>query len=887
MTTAPGQPTAAETIRPIGELFLATATAMWATTFSIDLALFNEFLFPRLGDPPLNVAVLADHYRLASSLARMPAERAQTLAAVNSRWLLRGFPAGGAFHAKSYLAVTPSRATLLIGSGNLTADGLDSGREVFTTFHVGDPVGDAAIATWGSWMRRLIGQVGDDVLAERFQDLERRIPALPRLTSAAQPPLLHNLDTPIAGQLIAAVSAVTDRVDELWLSAPFYDADTAAVGFLLDQLAPRRVNLLVSSTTSVNGERLAERLAASGAEATAAWHQPDQFVHAKLIGLSADRRAWLLSGSANLSRAALTLTPADHGNVELAVLAPMTAEEMRAAFLPPETALGQLDLGSLASLSYRADPEPHLPAVRLLAATALADGRVEITAQPSSGDGWLLDDLTSRQPLMPASNRRMVTASQLPGRLVQLVAADGQILSNRVVVDNPAVLAATLATSLPRTDAGRPPELQPGDLDTPVAQALLWLHRNLVMDVSEQDRLGAPGVSTDETRDQASDELWDRLERERLARDPRAGTYERMWRLRAVRGTEPIIELLEALRARVPADPSNHERSLLARLLVDGNNSGPDAASGRRWKAATRIRVRARNVFRRWAAAQADPRLAWVNPLAPAGNFVMITCALAHLRLDQSRHPDQVELTEDDLDDLWQRWLRGFAGTGQGDGWLDSLDEAELTLARDRLPDWLPEAVAALSWLIIRPGRDHRERVIGFQPVLTAALDHNLLDPTHGTARYLSAILGHAIALGQIEGEFLSALDYIDDELWCARTATELGLDQLTLQAPPGAAQIQVRLDVRGITDPLRDPRLPRLIAAVRHYRRCNGVAVFAQAPGWRLTFVIGEPAAYRSGPGADFIESEVTLASETAEHLAAVGGVLADLFPTGQETAA
>ena len=91
------------TVQPVAELFTSTATALWATTYSIDLALFSEFLLARLGDPPLNVAVLADHRRLAASLQRIPAERADTLATVNRRWLLRGVPITGAFHPKSYL----------------------------------------------------------------------------------------------------------------------------------------------------------------------------------------------------------------------------------------------------------------------------------------------------------------------------------------------------------------------------------------------------------------------------------------------------------------------------------------------------------------------------------------------------------------------------------------------------------------------------------------------------------------------------------------------------------------------------------------------------------------------------------------------------------------
>ena len=44
--------------------------------------------------------------------------------------------------------------------------------------------------------------------------------------------------------------------------------------------------------------------------------RPDEFVHAKLIGAVAGNQGWLLSGSANLSRAALTRAVGDGGNVE-------------------------------------------------------------------------------------------------------------------------------------------------------------------------------------------------------------------------------------------------------------------------------------------------------------------------------------------------------------------------------------------------------------------------------------------------------------------------------------------------------------------------------------------------------------------------------------------
>jgi hypothetical protein len=874
------------TVQPVAELFTSAASALWATTYSIDLSLFNEFLLTRLGDPPLNVAVLADHRRLTASLQRIPPERADLLATVNCRWLLRGVSISGAFHPKSYLAVTGNSATLLVGSGNLSTYGLDEGREVFTTFQTDTAAGNAAIAVWRSWTRRLVNIVEDTVLAERFRDLESRFPSSLNLKPVAASPLLHNLDVPIANQFVSTVAQAETKVDELWLSAPFYDADAAAAGALLKMLGPRRVRLFVTSTTSVNGERLLERLTASGAQVTITGYEPDRFTHAKLIGVIAGRRAWLLSGSANISRHALTLTPASYGNIELAVLAQLEISELQAAFMPPETALGQRDLGDLAHLSFRSAPELEMPEVRLLTATALGDGRIEIITDSRAADGWLLDDLTNHQPLICGVNGRLVTIGPLRGRLVHVVNASGQTLSNRVVVDDPVALAAVLTLASGRPGNDHPPELTTGDLETPLGQALQWLHRNLVMDVSER-AVGTEsgGVGANEADDQADDDLWSRLEREQLARDPRSGIYERIWRHHQQGDAEPILELLDALRDRIPAEPGTSQRSPLIRLLNRPPHKPPDddTRSVRRWKPSTRLRVRTRNVLRRWAAAQTDPRLMWVNPLAPAGNFEMIAVTVAHLRLEKVRDPERVELTEDDLDDIWQRWLKGFAGSGQNDGWLDQLDDTTRTLVRDQLPDWLPEVVAALSWLVIEPGSDLRERIVNFQPVLVEALGRGLIDPTDLMARYLSAITGDSLSRSQIDDQLLSAVEFLDDDLWCARMIRELGLLRLKLEAPPGAVGIHVRLDVRGINDPLLDPRVPRLVTAARRYRRHDGVSVFASDAGWRLAFVTGETIAYRSTRGTAYTESVAVLASDTLEDLTDARGVIADLFPVGQ----
>jgi len=127
---------------------------------------------------------------------------------------------------------------------------------------------------------------------------------------------------------------------------------------------------------------------------------------------------------------------------------------------------------------------------------------------------------------MASAPGQAITAGPLDGRLVQLVDASGQVLSNRVVVDDPAALAAVLAAGPDNERGDRPPELADTDLDAPLARTLVWLHRNLVMDVSETAAgpLAQP-VTGDEASAASDDTLWERLDRERLARDPRAGIY--------------------------------------------------------------------------------------------------------------------------------------------------------------------------------------------------------------------------------------------------------------------------------------------------------------------------------------------------------------------------
>ena len=881
------------TVRPTLELFRSNAIALWATTYSIELELFNEFLLGRLGDPPLNIAILADPQCLSATLERIPPEKSDQVAAINQRWLLRGVQIGsGRFHPKSYLMVTPTKAILLVGSGNLSTSGLDEGREVFTEFESGTAVGDEALAVWRAWMRRLVGRVDDTRLAERFADLETKLPVSEGLRAVGETRLLHNLDEPLADQLVAAVTArATPPVDELLVAAPFFDQNAVALGRLIARLAPRNIAVYTTSLTSVDGLRLAHTLDRAGAKVSLYAYEPDVFTHAKLVGVVAGSQSWIFSGSANLSQAALTLTASD-GNVELSVLTSATPEQTRAAFMPPGTTVRAIATADLNRLAFAPSTEVTALPVHLQRAAVRPEGTVEVRCQQPLQLGWQLDDLDERS-LLFLDGGTLVTTGPLNGRLVFIVDDDGAALSNRVVVDDPVGLDAVLHVR-GRASEERPPELLSGDLETPVGKALLWLHRNLVMDVTERASPGAGsgGVGSNESDSAADDGLWERLEHEKLGRDPRASTYGRLLgRSTGLGASEPILELLEAMRDRVlPVDHTvGAGRSVLTVLREQAEQEaaqdsdeaeGDDAAPIKRWKTETRIRIRARNVLRRWAAAQTDPRLVWIDQLAPAGNFAMLAGTFARLWVTIGKNPAQCELHADDLDDLWLEWMRPFVGTGRGDGWLDQPEQSDEQVF-NRLPADLPEIVAALCWLALH--NKTRETIIAWQPVVGAALSHGLLEPTDETARFVGHVTHMSVSRSTVESGLLRCIEFIDDELWCERTGDELGLDDLRLEEVTRGHAVSVRLMVRGLVDPLRDPRTCQLVVAARRYRRCDGVAVFSTDAGWRLSISTGSTIAYRRADQDHSVVESDLVAEGAIEHIASTGGILADLFVRDQ----
>ncbi len=469
------------------DYFARDTHTFWATTYQVDLKLFDQFLLRRLGSAPLNAVVLCDEDCLTHALNGLSEVDIFVVSSANRRYLLRGvkLPSGGRFHPKTYFFASRRRMVLLVGSGNLTRTGLDRGRETFVAYDASEPNGLTVIRAWADWMRMLVAAESDPILDQRFEHLRASIPELngPGDSEA----FLVNDSSPLLDQLeMLAPSPVT----ELHVRAPFYDEQAGALEELIRRLAPRKaIHVHLGARTNVDGRALRRVLAASGCSVHLHGHEPTEFVHAKLIAaLGTDGTGTLVCGSANLSRAALTLvygSPGAGGNCEAIVVRRGTAGEIATAFVPPNSTAIDLTLDEVETLGYEAEEDvAHSWRARLRSAAFLPDGRIRVETDAA------VDQLSiywrgASEPLIlgaDGASTRAVPEAYDP-QVVWLVDQAGDQCSNPVVVDDRGALEQILGETERGTD--RPIELKDEDERSQLVSLLVWANRRFIFDIDD------------------------------------------------------------------------------------------------------------------------------------------------------------------------------------------------------------------------------------------------------------------------------------------------------------------------------------------------------------------------------------------------------------------
>lgn len=829
----------------------------WATTYTFEPVFFESFLLPRLGDPPLNATILADAYRYADALQDLSTDAPWRSTRANRDYLIRGVAVtGGAFHPKTYLFANEEGGRLLVGSGNLAMSGLETGKELFAAFQSGEPAGLATIRAWRAWMDDLVAEIDDQAVRDRWRDAQVRAPWL---VGPAEPSAFAtNWDRPLMDIILDGIEA---PVEELHLSAPFFDEHAAAVAELLRRTRPARVEMLLGRDASVHGPALVSALEASGAEVVLHGLDPELFVHGKLVGLVWQGRGRILSGSANLSTAALlrTVRQDAHANVECGVIAETTPDQVRAAFAPPPPPAGLAVvpklLESLSALAFVPGKETRFPYL-LRSATWLTDGRVRVDLDVPPAEQLDLRCDTASSPL--ADLVTLAPFADDTARLVWVATPDGVQRSNKVAIDEPRPLRAALEDRGEAAGADRPGGLEAADLETPVGLMLARLNQACIFDFDETPTAGRIRRAVEESEDP---EFWDRLAREDLRSDPRVARYHQL---------HEHLELLDGLfldlarmRDAVPPLPLPH-------ALGGPEEAAGGTGSGVKWTADKKLQVRLFNLLERWCTALADPRLAWIGPVAQVGNFAALVGAIYECWAKRY-------LPEHRLVPLVGVLLTSFLTSERRPGFMASLDEETRATAEVAISgSAAPEFAAGLVWASVRPARaDLLSFLFAWQPALLLARSCGAVRATELSSLVADELTEMTIEPAAIASRIAWAAEYTNDARWCEVLAQEFRLSKLEFIAGSYAKQFGAVMRVEPGVDLLGESRFVEIVRRALAYRETQAAIVEAGAD--RLVIQLDEvPAAKIDGRT---FEGEGWLTAAGIESMARDGSPFSTLF--------
>ncbi|MEI7846798.1 MAG: hypothetical protein WCK35_13440, partial [Chloroflexota bacterium] len=305
------------------KIFKGTWDHLLILTYGADLPFFENAILRSDFRCP-NKVILADGQKFLLACERYA--RDGLVHSTNQHYVADGVYTSNAVHAKIILLTSQDKGKLLVGSGNLGAQGYTSGGEMFTLYEYNDEHRETLSAFQMVWAmldtlmtRGLIGGAALRYVQAIYEDT----PWLMHIPINDEQPVRHNLDHSFLEQLREAVG--DEPVQEMWVMAPFYDEKAIALSRLVETFYPVKVNLVLQpkhvSMDKAALQKVLDRF--PGRILVHPFYDLESgqtaYVHAKFYLLKTKTHAVCLQGSPNCSQVALLL-PSPQGNIEAANL---------------------------------------------------------------------------------------------------------------------------------------------------------------------------------------------------------------------------------------------------------------------------------------------------------------------------------------------------------------------------------------------------------------------------------------------------------------------------------------------------------------------------------------------------------------------------------------
>jgi hypothetical protein len=285
------------------------------TTYTFSPGTFRqEYLIPLLHRGCDEISVLTDPIGYGQSIFS-----AATVQSIGTDYRLRQVQSDGSFHGKLVVIRTRHAAYVGVGSGNLTAPGLQTNAEVGSLYRVDK----------NDQLELL------EVLVKRLRSLalieEKAKQPVPPIQLMDDARLITSLDSPIFDQL--GFPADVSRIE---LISPFVDGQQEAVARISSRWPKARIRLRLDPDFGALSESLLDLASERVSIQVPSEPQTEEGrppVHGKLFCFIGKNAATIVLGSANLSRPGLLTKE----NFEAVVERRMKADEVESLLSVPET----------------------------------------------------------------------------------------------------------------------------------------------------------------------------------------------------------------------------------------------------------------------------------------------------------------------------------------------------------------------------------------------------------------------------------------------------------------------------------------------------------------------------------------------------------------------
>lgn len=425
-------------------------TSAIVLTHNIDFIFIQTVALPkfrRCGHPTLTI--FAD----ATCATESFAHQQPVLASLGVRYRVVpvAMAPGFRFHPKAVLLSGEQSATLLIGSGNLTFGGWQENAEIWVRFDT-EQDGTTPFHAFKDYLTEILTRVPlpDAVAAEVEEAFDTKSKPW-----AAAPP---TGDARLVGRVGSGSSLLdrmldavgSDPVDELMVCAPYFDDDGIGLRELVTKVGAQRSTVLCQPLRSTLTRRAWEPSADKAVLKRVDFRRPSApdkertaFMHAKLYAFHRDQEVTVMAGSANCSRAALTVT-GQAGNAELLAIRSVTPAGFREEFVDELRVMGELDMPHDAQVPDPDDGSSVGPVLRVLAARFEARSLLVAYTPPGAAVVECLIDGTPAQYMVVEKGVLRATSSVEPRTVVIRARIDGELVESAPAwVDHERYLCAT------------------------------------------------------------------------------------------------------------------------------------------------------------------------------------------------------------------------------------------------------------------------------------------------------------------------------------------------------------------------------------------------------------------------------------------------------------